>query len=112
MAPRRAARGPGAGAGARGRQVNVRRAAAWGRRLSLVRTPINFDALLVTRFPLPSVPWQLTGNHWVALPCIHPANGAIHVVGALHRGARASVEIAGDVDFMNGSGDPLLAPVV
>jgi len=77
-----------------------------------VRTPINFDALLVTRFPLPSVPWQLTGNHWVALPCIHPANGAVHVVGALHRGARASVELAGDADFMNGSGDPLLAPVV
>lgn len=76
------------------------------------RTPINFDALSVTRFALPTVPWQLTGNHWLALPCIHPANGAVHMVGMLHRGARAAVELAGSADYLNGAGDPLLAPVV
>jgi len=77
-----------------------------------VRTPINFDTPFVTRFPLPSVPWQLTGNHWVALPCIHPANGAVHVVGALHRGARAAVELAGSADYMSGNDEPLFAPLV
>ena len=65
----------------------------------------------MTRSALPSVPWQLTGNHWLALPCIHPANGAVHAVGALHRGARAAVEFAGSADFMSG-GVSLLAPVV
>jgi hypothetical protein len=78
----------------------------------LGRTSNNFDALSVTRFALPSVPWQLTGNHWLALPCIHPANGAVHMVGTLHRGARAAVELAGSADFLTGSGDALLAPVV
>ena len=66
----------------------------------------------MTPFALPSVPWQLTGNHWLALPCIHPANGAVQMVGVLHRGARAAVELAGSTDFLNGTGDPLLAPVV
>ncbi|MFI5255864.1 MAG: hypothetical protein ACHQRK_01285 [Gemmatimonadales bacterium] len=66
----------------------------------------------MTRSPLPTVPWQITGNHWLSLPCIHPANGAIHVVGTLHRGARAAVEIAGSADFANAGGEPLLKPVV
>ena len=66
----------------------------------------------MTPLAIPSVPWQLTGNHWLALPCIHPANGAVHMVGALHRGARAAVEFAGSADFMNAGGEPLLAPVV
>ena len=44
------------------------------------------------RIPLPNVPWQLTGNHWLALPCIHPATGAIHRMSVLHRGARAALE--------------------
>ncbi|HEX5971731.1 MAG TPA: hypothetical protein VFY85_07385 [Gemmatimonadaceae bacterium] len=66
----------------------------------------------MTRFALPPVPWQLTGNHWLALPCIHPANGAVHMVGMLHRGARAAVELAGSADYLNGSGDALLTPVV
>lgn len=65
----------------------------------------------VTRSALPSIPWQVTGNHWLALPCIHPANGAVQAVGALHRGARAAVEFAGNADFMSG-GEALLAPVV
>jgi hypothetical protein len=34
------------------------------------------------------------------------------MVGILHRGARAAVELAGGADFMQGTGDPLLAPVV
>jgi hypothetical protein len=66
----------------------------------------------VTPTALPAVPWQLTGNHWLALPCIHPADGAIHVVGMLHRGARAAVEFAGSPDFADGRGTPLLKPVL
>nr|MBA3672665.1 hypothetical protein [Gemmatimonadaceae bacterium] len=66
----------------------------------------------MTHTPLPNVPWQLTGNHWLSLPCIHPADGAIHVVGVLHRGARAAVEFAGDPAFVDGQGTPLLAPVI
>jgi hypothetical protein len=74
--------------------------------------PHQLRRIAVTRFALPSVPWQLTGNHWLALPCIHPANGSVHMVGTLHRGARAAVELAGSADFMSGTGDALLAPVV
>ena len=66
----------------------------------------------MTYLALPSVPWQLTGNHWLAIPCIHPADGAIHAVSMLHRGARAAVEFAGDVDFIDGKGGALLRPVV
>ena len=61
---------------------------------------------------LPAVPWQLTGNHWLALPCIHPADGSIHMVGMLHRGARSAVEFAGAPDFLAGTGEPLLRPVI
>lgn len=66
----------------------------------------------MTAHALPKVPWQLTGNHWLALPCIHPADGAIHAVGMLHRGARAAVEFAGSAGFVDGEGEPLLRPVV
>ena len=62
--------------------------------------------------PLPSVPWQLTGNHWLALPCIHPADGSIHAVSLLHRGARAAVEFAGAANFLDGTGAPLARPTV
>ncbi len=62
--------------------------------------------------PLPTLPWQLTGNHWLALPCIHPADGAIHAVSLLHRGARAAVEFAGSADFLAGSGAALARPTV
>ncbi|MCC6245421.1 MAG: hypothetical protein IT353_21445 [Gemmatimonadaceae bacterium] len=61
---------------------------------------------------IPSTPWQLTGNHWLTLPCINPADGAIHAVGVLHRGARAAVEFAGSADFLNGRGAPLCVPVI
>lgn len=62
--------------------------------------------------PPPQVPWQVTGNHWLSLPCIHPADGAIHAVGVLHRGARAAVEFAGDPDFLAGTGPALLRPTL
>jgi hypothetical protein len=57
-------------------------------------------------------PWQLTGNHWLALPCIHPGDGSIHAIGVLHRGARAAMEFAGSPDFLEGTARPLLRPVV
>ena len=66
----------------------------------------------MSRLPLPPVPWQFTGNHWVSLPCIHPADGAIHALGVLHRGARASIEFAGRSDFEQGGGAALARPTV
>ncbi|CAN5342262.1 hypothetical protein BH09GEM1_BH09GEM1_03770 [soil metagenome] len=78
-----------------------------------MRTAFNFIPHdIVTHAALPNVPWQLTGNHWLALPCIHPADGSIHAVGMLHRGARAAVEIAGSPGFINADGPPLLKPVI
>lgn len=62
--------------------------------------------------PPPQIAWQVTGNHWLALPCIHPADGALHAVSVLHRGSRAAVEFAGDGDFLNGAGEPLLRPTL
>ena len=62
--------------------------------------------------PIPTVPWQVTGNHWLALPCIHPADGSLHAVGVVHRGARAAIEIAGDADFVSGAGPALLRPTI
>lgn len=62
--------------------------------------------------PIPAVPWQITGNHWIAIPCIHPADGAIHAVGVLHRGSRSAVELAGAPGFANGRGAPLARPVL
>jgi hypothetical protein len=66
----------------------------------------------VTPFPPPSVPWQITGNHWLSLPCIHPADGSIHAVGLLHRGSRAAIEFAGSAEFLTGGGPPLLRPAI
>lgn len=48
------------------------------------------------------MPWLRTGNHWLSLPCIHPADGAIHAIGMLHRGARAAIEFAGGAGFADG----------
>lgn len=62
--------------------------------------------------PPPQISWQVTGNHWLALPCIHPADGALYAVGALHRGSRAAVEFAGGPDFLEGEGEPLLRPTL
>jgi hypothetical protein len=61
---------------------------------------------------IPTVPWQLTGNHWLSLPCINPADGALHAVGVLHRGARAAIEFAGSPHFETGTGTPLCVPVI
>jgi len=61
---------------------------------------------------IPTVPWQLTGNHWLTLPCINPADGAIHGIGVLHRGARAAIEFAGGAGFECEAGIPLCVPVI
>jgi hypothetical protein len=66
----------------------------------------------VTLLPLPRVPWQLTGNHWLSLPCIHPADGSVHAIGVLHRGSRSAIELAGSPDFLAGAGTPLLKPTI
>jgi hypothetical protein len=60
--------------------------------------------------PPPRVPWQVTGNHWLSLPCIHPADGAVFAVGFLHRGTRSAIEFAGAPGFVEGEGTPLLRP--
>lgn len=59
-----------------------------------------------------SVPWQLTGNHWLAIPCIHPADASIHLVSVLHRGARGAVEFAGSRTWHDGLGPALLRPTL
>jgi hypothetical protein len=64
----------------------------------------------VTLLPPPSIPWQITGNHWLALPCIHPADASIHAIGMLHRASRSAIEFAGAPDFMSGSGAALVRP--
>lgn len=57
---------------------------------------------------LPKIPWQLTGNHWVALPCLHPADGAVYAVGAISHDLRGAIEFAGAPGFVDGDGPPLL----
>ncbi|HEY9230222.1 MAG TPA: hypothetical protein VIP11_26450 [Gemmatimonadaceae bacterium] len=64
----------------------------------------------MTLLPPPRIPWQITGNHWVALPCIHPADASIHAIGMLHRGARSAIEFAGTSDFLSGVGPALARP--
>ena len=66
----------------------------------------------MTSLPPPRVPWQITGNHWIALPCIHPVDGSLHALGVLHRGSRSAIELAGSPDFLQGSGAPLLKPTI
>ena len=61
---------------------------------------------------LPAIPWQITGNHWLTLPCIHPADASIHAVALLHRGTRSAVEFAGGADFVEGAAPALFKPVV
>jgi len=58
------------------------------------------------------MPWQVTGNHWLSLPCIHPADGSLYALGVLHRGARAALEFAGSAEFLEGKGAPLLRPTL
>ncbi len=56
----------------------------------------------------PTIPWQVTGNHWLSLPCVHPADGSIHGVGLISLAHRGAIEFAGAPDFENGAGEPLL----
>ncbi|HEX9565276.1 MAG TPA: hypothetical protein VF981_14940, partial [Gemmatimonadaceae bacterium] len=67
---------------------------------------------MIPSTPIPPIPWQITGNHWVAVPCIHPADGSIHALGVLHRGSRSAVEFAGAPDFEAGRGPALVKPVL
>lgn len=62
--------------------------------------------------PIPSIPWQITGNHWLSVPCIHPADGAIYALGMLHRASRSAIEFAGSRDFVSGRGAPLAYPTL
>lgn len=64
----------------------------------------------MTHLPPPTIPWQITGNHWLALPCIHPADASIHAVGMLHRASRSAIEFAGADDFVAGAGPALARP--
>ena len=57
--------------------------------------------------PLPRIPWQVTGNHWVTIPCIQPGDASIHCVSALHAGLRGSIEFAGGESFIDGESPPL-----
>ncbi len=59
-------------------------------------------------FPIPKVPWQVTGNHWVTVPCIHPADASIHMLGTIDASLRGAVEFAGDSGFLAGSEHPLV----
>ncbi len=58
------------------------------------------------------MPWQITGNHWLSLPCIHPADGAIYAVGMMHRASRSAIEFAGSREFVSGRGPPLAYPTL
>jgi hypothetical protein len=59
--------------------------------------------------PPPGVPWQVTGNHWLCLPCIHPVDASIHLAGVVHAGSRGAIEFAGNSRFTEGGGPPLVA---
>ena len=59
--------------------------------------------------PPSSIPWQVTGNHWICLPCIHPVDASIHLAGVVHAGSRGAIEFAGNPKFLEGSGPPLIA---
>ena len=58
--------------------------------------------------PIPRVPWQVTGNHWVSLPCIHPGDASIHCIGGVNARLRSAVEFAGGAEFIDGSAAPLI----
>ena len=62
--------------------------------------------------PIPRVPWQVTGNHWVTVPCIHPGDASIHMIGAVHAGLRGAVELAGQSEFLDGTALPLFRATI
>lgn len=53
--------------------------------------------------------WVLTGNHYLAFPCVHPETGAIHRANILHRGLLGLIEWAADPEPDPG-GEALLTP--
>ncbi|HKY97227.1 MAG TPA: hypothetical protein VJL35_05170 [Gemmatimonadaceae bacterium] len=57
--------------------------------------------------PLPRIPWQATGNHWITIPCIQPGDASVHCVSALHAGLRGSIEFAGGDNFIDGESPPV-----
>lgn len=57
--------------------------------------------------PAADVPWELTGNHYLALPWIGAADAAIHGVNVLHRGMASLVTWAG-ARRPEPAGEPLL----
>ncbi len=57
--------------------------------------------------PPPKIPWQVTGNHWLTVPCIHPGDASIHMISALHAQSRAAIEFAGGAAFLDGASAPL-----
>ena len=57
---------------------------------------------------IPRVPWQVTGNHWVSVPCIHPGDASIHCIGGVNARLRSAVEFAGGRDFVEGAASPLV----
>lgn len=61
---------------------------------------------------VPKTPWQVTGNHWLSVPCIHPADASIHLIGAVHAGLRGAVEFAGNAGFLAGIAEPLVRIVI
>ena len=54
--------------------------------------------------------WELTANHYVAAPLISRADGSIHSLNVLHRGAVGLLEWAGAREVE--AGDPLFRPVI
>jgi hypothetical protein len=81
-------------------------------RLSFYPVTAQNAFTIVSLLPPPRVPWQITGNHWIALPCIHPIDGSLHALGVLHRGSRSAIELAGSADFLQGTAPPLLKPTI
>lgn len=54
--------------------------------------------------------WEVTGNHYLAVPCLSVRDGGIHRLNVLHRGALGLVEWASARDAASEEGGPLLGP--
>lgn len=54
-------------------------------------------------------PWDLTGNHFVAIPAIDPRTGAVHALNVMHRGLNGLIEWRGARNPAPDA-EPLLAP--
>ncbi|HEX7048699.1 MAG TPA: glycoside hydrolase family 125 protein [Longimicrobiales bacterium] len=56
--------------------------------------------------------WEVTGNHYLAFPCVSRTDGGIHCLNVLHRGALGLLEWSGARAPEPGTTEPLLAPEV